>query len=105
MDLVGATINRLYLLKFLYDIRITRCRDESREPIEAGHDPVFHFAGRNMTWPANDSRDSESTFKNGPFSSRKWRLASIRPGKILRSIIGGKCNDRILIKTIILEVF
>src|SRR6476660_8988483 len=79
--------------QLLLYVGVSGCRHESRQPVESADNVVGNRARLNMTWPADDTGHAEGTFPIRVLLRPKRRCAGIRPGVLVRAIVGGVEND------------
>src|SRR5438067_6954949 len=104
MHLEGLLSELFALLEFLGNVWIAGGGHEGREPIEPGNDPVLDLAGRDAAWPSNHAWHAEAAFQRCSLAARERRLAAIRPGKILRTIVGGEHHDGVVVEALVPEL-
>src|SRR5262245_28479258 len=99
MNLVGLSAELFAFLELLGDVRVAGGSYESGEPVEPGDNPVLDPAGGHATRPAEQARDAEAAFQGRSLAARERRLAAIRPGKVLRAVVGREHHDRVAVET------
>src|SRR5262249_42937142 len=104
MDLVGAVADLLALLQLIGDVRVAGRRHEGREPVKPGYDAVLDFPRGHLAGPADDCGHAEAALECRSLAAGEWRLAAVGPGEVLGTVVGGKAEDRVVLKTVVLQV-
>ena len=87
MLLVRAVADLLALLELVDNVGIAGRRDEGREPVEPGDDPVLYLARRDFAGPTDDHRSAEPALEAGSLAAGERGLAAIGPGEVLGAVI------------------
>src|SRR3954452_1176883 len=85
-------------------VRITRCRHQCREPIEAGENAVLNLAWLDLTRPANNARHAKAALMHGTLGGLERRHAAVRPSEHLGPIVSSEDYNRIVRFANIFEV-
>src|SRR6266700_7948754 len=104
MHLVGSVTELLALLQLFADVRITRRRKESREPVEPRDDAVLDLARRYLARPADNRRYAEAAFQDRALALRERCLSAVRPSKDFGAVVGGEDDNGIVVDTHVLEL-
>ena len=103
--IVEAGVTQLFALEqLLRNVRVTGGRDEGREPVHAGHDAIAHGVGRYFVRPAHDRRSPEATFHHRAFAHGKRGRTAVRPGEVLRAVVGGEHHNNVVIHAFFLQL-
>src|SRR4051794_12880149 len=97
MHLVGGVAELLTIQQFGADILSAGCGEERRKPVKPGDDAVFDLAGGHLARPTDHGGGAESTFHDGALAHGKRRLSAIGPSEVLRSVVGGEHDNRIVV--------
>src|SRR5580704_16235402 len=78
------------------DVGIAGGCAQRREPVETGEDPVLHRARLDVAWPTGDAGNAETAFERRPLLALEGRIAAVRPGERLSSVIRAENDDRVV---------
>ena len=96
MYAIGLLIDRVALLEFVNDGRLTGGSQERRQPIMVLHNLVGYLSGRNPAWPANHLRYPERALPAGVLLAAERGGGAVRPTVGVRTVVGGVHDDGVL---------
>ncbi|MCY1293428.1 hypothetical protein D9M70_426870 [compost metagenome] len=96
MHLVGLAADIGALEQAILDVGITRGGQQGGEPVEAGEHLVGDFARLDLARPADQRRHPEGTFPVGVLLVAERRGRRVRPGPLVRAVVGGVDDDGVL---------
>ncbi len=105
VHLVRAITELLALQQLIGDVGVAGCRDERREPVQAGHDRVLDLARRHLARPAQDHRHTEATLEGRALATGERRLAAVWPGEVLGAVVGREADDGVAFEAGVLHIF
>ena len=83
------------LQQFFFNVVRTCCCQQSRHPVQMRDDAIDNFTGRDLSRPANDCRNSETTFPGCCLFTVKRSSTTIRPGEDFGAVVGAPNNDSV----------
>src|SRR5262249_38290900 len=104
VNLVGPVPDLFTFLEFFDDVRVASRGHERGEPVETRYDGVLNLASWYSARPADDHWSAETALHDRSFASGERRLPAIRPSEVLRSVVGRKSKDGIVLKIIVAHV-
>src|SRR5215471_10197432 len=104
MDLICSVDELPALFQLVDDVGIARSRQESGKPVEPGDNAVLDLSGWDLSRPTNNAWHTEPAVQHRPLFTREWRLSAIGPCKTFSAVVRRKNNDRVVMKTIILQL-
>ena len=78
---------------------------EGRQPVQPGDDPVLDLAGGHIARPADHGRGAEAPLHDGPLAAGERRLTAVGPGEILRAVVRGEHENRVVVGAHVFELF
>src|SRR5262249_21851543 len=84
------------LEKLVGDVRVAGSGAQGRKPVEAGEKAVLDGARLDLARPASDARHSEATLVGRSLLALERRVAAVRPGECLGSVVGAEDEDGVL---------
>ena len=78
------------------DRRVARRGEQCREPVEPGEHLVRDLAGLDMARPADHRRHAERAFPIGILLAAERCRRGVRPGELIRTVVGRVDHDRII---------
>ena len=96
MNLEGLVADLVALQQLGRDVRLSSGGEESRQPVLMADDTVQHRARLNLARPAHERGDPPAAFPIGVLFAAERRDAGVRPGIVVRAIVGRVKDDRIV---------
>src|SRR6185436_40483 len=85
-------------------VRITGGRHQSRKPVKPRDNPILDLACRHTARPADHARHAKAALHGGSLAARERLLAAVRPSEVLRAVVGGECDDCVVVESLVLEL-
>ena len=104
MDLEGLVSDLHALEQLLLHVGHARGRHERRDHVLVGVDLVAHRAGLDDAGPADGGRHAVAALPVGVLLPAEGRRAAVGPGELLRAVVGGVHDDRVVFEAELLEL-
>src|SRR4029453_7735335 len=88
MDFEGLAARLMALEQLLLDVRIASGCHQRRQPVESADHLILYRAGLDPPRPADHAGYTERAFPVGVLRAAERRCAGIRPGILVRAIVG-----------------
>ena len=96
MDLVGLVADRAAVEELLGDVRIAGGGEQRRKHVDVRDDAVQHRAGLDLARPAHEARHAPAALPVGVLLAAERRVGAVRPGVVLRTVVGGVHDDGVV---------
>ena len=96
VDVEGLVAGLVALEQFLLDVRVAGCGQQRGQPLLVGDDAVERLAGLELARPAHKAGHAVGAFPVGVFLAAPGSDRPVRPGVIVRAVVGRVLDDGIL---------
>ena len=96
MDVVLLAVDRRALKQLLGDVRIAGGSEQRREHVDVRDDAVVDRSGLDRARPADEARYAPAAFPVGVLLPAERRVGAVRPGVVLRTVVGRVHDDRVV---------
>src|SRR5215831_13376619 len=104
MHLVLSFAQLRALFQIVDNVGIAGGCQECGKPVEPGDNAVLDLSGWNLSRPTNNTWHTEPAIQYRSLFACKWRLSAVRPCKTFSAVVGRENDDRVVMKTIVLQL-
>ena len=96
MDVEFLSADRAAIKELLGHVRIAGGSEQGRKHVDVGDNAVQPRAGLDLARPAHETRHAPAALPVGVLVAAERRVTGVRPGVVLRSVVGGIHDDRVV---------
>ena len=94
--LVVAAVEINAFFQLFHDLEVTTGGGEGGQPVFVGNDAVADRASRKVAGPFDETGHAIGTLPVRVLLAAEWRCAGVRPGVVVRAVVGGVLDDGIV---------
>src|SRR5215831_17961396 len=104
MHLVLSFAQLRALFQIVDNVGIAGGCQECGKPVEPGDNAVLDLSGWNLSRPTNNAGHPEPAVQYRSLFTCEGRLSAVRPCKTFSAVVGRQNNDRVVTKSIVLQL-